>query len=109
MFRNKQDAEGTMARRLEAARQPGETSAIGRLLTWRQRRLIIAFLFVLPALINFAIFRYIPIVEAFRASLYQYSLLGGYGDFVGLQHYHAHADRPGLLALAAGDRAVRAL
>ena len=88
MFYNKQDAEGIMARRLEAARQPGETSAIGRLLTWRQRRLIIAFLFVLPALINFAVFRYIPIVEAFRASLYQYSLLGGFGEFVGLAHYN---------------------
>ena len=76
-----------MAQRLDAARQPGETSAIGRLLTWRRRQLIIAFLFVLPALINFAIFRYIPIVQAIRASLYQYSLLGGYGDFIGLQHY----------------------
>jgi len=88
MFCNKQDAEGIMARGLEAARQPGETSAIGRLLTWRRRRLIIAFLFVLPALINFAVFRYIPIVASLRASLYQYSLLGGYGDFVGLAHYN---------------------
>jgi multiple sugar transport system permease protein len=88
MFCNKQDAEGIMARRLAAARQPGETSAIDRLLTWRQRRLIIAFLFVLPALINFAVFRYIPIVASLRASLYQYSLLGGYGDFVGLAHYN---------------------
>ena len=77
-----------MARGLEAAHQPGEDSAIGRLLTWRQRRLIIAFLFVLPALINFAIFRYIPIFESIRASLYQYSLLGGFGDFVGLAHYN---------------------
>src|SRR6266545_6649048 len=76
-----------MAQRLDAARQPGETSAIGRLLTWRRRQLIIAFLFVLPALINFAVFRYIPIIASFRASLYQYSLLGGYGDFVGLAHY----------------------
>ncbi len=77
-----------MAQGLEAARQPGEDSAIGRLLTWRQRRLIIAFLFVLPALINFAIFRYIPIFASIRASLYQYSLLGGFGDFVGLAHYN---------------------
>ena len=77
-----------MARGLEAARQPGEDSAIGRLLTWRQRQLIIAFLFVLPALINFAIFRYIPIIASIRASLYQYSLLGGFGDFVGLAHYN---------------------
>jgi ABC-type sugar transport system permease subunit len=83
----KQNVEGGMARRLEVTGQPGETSALGRLLTWRQRRLIIAFLFVLPALVNFAVFRYIPIAEAFRASLYQYSLLGGYGDFVGMTHY----------------------
>jgi multiple sugar transport system permease protein len=76
-----------MARGLEAARQPDKTSAIGRLLTWRRRQLIIACLFVLPALINFAVFRYIPIVASLRASLYQYSLLGGYGDFVGLAHY----------------------
>ncbi len=57
------------------------------LTVWRRRQLIIAFLFILPALINFTVFRYIPIVEAFRASLFQYSLLGGYGDFIGFQHY----------------------
>ena len=77
-----------MAQRLETARKPGEGSAIGRLLTWRRRQLLIAFVFVLPALINFAIFRYIPIIESFRASLYRYSLLGGYGDFIGLEHYN---------------------
>lgn len=48
---------------------------------------MLAFLFILPALINFTVFRYIPILEAFRASFFQYSLLGGYGDFIGLQHY----------------------
>jgi ABC-type sugar transport system permease subunit len=83
-----------MAQRVEAARQPDEGSAIGRLLTWRRRQLIIAFLFVLPALINFAIFRYIPIVESLRASLYQYSLLGGFGEFVGLKHYSRMATDP---------------
>jgi len=77
-----------MAQRLETARKPGEGSAIGRLLTWRRRQLLIAFVFVLPALINFAIFRYIPIIESFRASLYRYSLLGGYGDLIGLEHYN---------------------
>lgn len=83
-----------MAQRLETARKPGDSSAIGGLLTWRRRQLIIAFLFVLPALINFAIFRYIPIVESLRASLYQYSLLGGYGDFVGLAHYQRMVTDP---------------
>jgi multiple sugar transport system permease protein len=56
---------------------------------WRRRtrNYLIAFLFILPALINFAVFRYLPILAAFRASLWQYSLLGGYGKFIALQHY----------------------
>jgi multiple sugar transport system permease protein len=77
-----------MAQRLGTARAQERTSTGGRLLTWRRRQLLIAFLFVLPALINFAVFRYIPIIASLRASLYQYSLLGGYGDFVGLAHYN---------------------
>lgn len=48
---------------------------------------MIAFLFILPALINFTIFRYIPILMSLYASMFEYSLLGGYGDFIGLQHY----------------------
>lgn len=57
------------------------------LVSWRKRQLLVAFLFVLPALINFTVFRYIPILASVRASLYQYSLLGGYKDFIGLDHY----------------------
>jgi multiple sugar transport system permease protein len=58
-----------------------------RVLPWRRRNLIIAFLFIAPALINFTIFRYFPIVKAAQASVYQYSLLGGFKDFIGLDHY----------------------
>jgi multiple sugar transport system permease protein len=57
------------------------------LFNWRTRQMLIAFLFILPALINFTVFRYIPIVESIRASFYQYSLLRGFGDFIGLDHY----------------------
>jgi ABC-type sugar transport system permease subunit len=57
------------------------------LLSLKQRQYVIAFLFVAPALVNFAIFRYIPIFMAGEASLYDYSLLGGFGDFVGLKNY----------------------
>jgi len=46
-----------------------------------------AFLFVLPALVNFLVFRYLPILAALQASLWQYSLLGGYRDFNGITHY----------------------
>jgi len=53
----------------------------------KNRNYMIAFLFVLPALINFLIFRYLPIFAAGQASLWQYSLLGGYRDFLGLEHY----------------------
>jgi multiple sugar transport system permease protein/fructooligosaccharide transport system permease protein len=53
----------------------------------RNRGYLVAFLFVLPALLNFVVFRYLPILWAGRASLYQYSLLGGYRGFIGLDHY----------------------
>jgi multiple sugar transport system permease protein len=55
--------------------------------TLQRRRYLIALLFALPALINFLIFRYIPIFMAAEASLYDYSLLGGFTDFVGLKNY----------------------
>ncbi len=58
-----------------------------RFLSLKQRQYAFAFLFVLPALVNFAIFRYIPIIMAGEASLYDYSLLGGFGSFVGAKNY----------------------
>lgn len=62
----------------------GQTKGI---ISWRRRNLLIAFLFVLPALINFTIFRYVPILAAARASVFNYSLLGGYRGFIGIDHY----------------------
>jgi len=44
-------------------------------------------LFVLPALINFAVFRYYPMLWAGWASLWDYSLLGGFKEFVGPDNY----------------------
>lgn len=58
-----------------------------RLLSLQNRRYLVAFLFVLPALVNFFIFRYVPILLAAQASLYDYSLLGGFGDFTGAQNF----------------------
>lgn len=55
--------------------------------TMRRRHYLIAFLFIAPALVNFIIFRYMPILAAIRSSVWQYSLLGGYGEFIGLQAY----------------------
>ncbi len=57
---------------------------------WKQNRfryLAAAMLFVLPALLNFAVFRYYPMVWAFRASLWDYSLLRGFIQFVGVDNY----------------------
>jgi multiple sugar transport system permease protein len=65
-----------------------------RLLTLSRRRYIFAFLFVLPALANFAIFRYIPILNAFQISLYNYSLLGGYKEFLGTGQYERALQDP---------------
>ena len=58
-----------------------------RWLTLNRRRYFYAFLFVFPALFNFAIFRYIPILNAFQISLFNYSLLGGYKEFLGAGQY----------------------
>src|SRR5438477_10815023 len=63
------------------------TRARSGVLTLQRRRYLVALLFVLPALLNFALFRYIPILLAAQASLYDYSLMGGFRDFVGLQNY----------------------
>jgi multiple sugar transport system permease protein len=57
------------------------------LFSLQRRRYALAFLFVLPALLNFAVFRYIPILLAAQASAYDYSLLGGFGNFVGFKNY----------------------
>ncbi len=71
-----------------------EPSLVERLLPWRRRNMLLAFLFVLPALINFTVFRYLPIFAAARASLYNYSLLGGYRGFIGLDHYERLLNDP---------------
>ena len=65
---------------------PKQSARTG-LLSLKQRQYAVAFLFVLPALVNFAIFRYIPIFMAGYSSLFDYSLLGGFGDFVGSKNY----------------------
>ena len=67
---------------------------LGTFFTWRRRNLIIALLFILPALINFTLFRYLPIFAAARASVYNYSLLGGYRGFIGASHYLRLLDDP---------------
>lgn len=51
------------------------------------RNWTIAFLFVLPAILNFTVFRYYPIFWSFRASLWKYSLLGGFDEFIGFENY----------------------
>src|SRR5574342_90338 len=57
---------------------------------WRKRKFqqsLIALLFVLPALINFAIFRYYPMIWTARASFWDYSLLGGFKASIGWENY----------------------
>jgi len=53
----------------------------------KNRNYLVAFLFVLPALINFTVFRYYPMIWAFRASFWDYSLLQGFKKMVGFDNY----------------------
>lgn len=73
---------------------PRPISLWRKIWTRRNRNYLIAFLFFLPAMVNFILFRYLPIFVSIRSSLWQYSLLGGYGRFVGLQHYINMLDDP---------------
>ncbi|KAA3646701.1 MAG: sugar ABC transporter permease [Chloroflexi bacterium] len=63
---------------------------VGRQRWWQKYRnqyILVGFLFVLPALINFAVFRYYPMAWAVNTSLWRYSLLRGFQEFVGIDHY----------------------
>ncbi len=56
---------------------------------------LVAFLFVLPALINLAVFRYYPIIWTGYTSFWDYSLLRGYTRMVGFDNYiRAFSDDP---------------
>ncbi len=54
---------------------------------YKFRNYVLAFIFVLPALINFTVFRYYPMAWAARASFWDYSLLGGFKEMVGFANY----------------------
>lgn len=55
--------------------------------TYQFRYAVVAFLFVLPAIINLVAFRYLPIVWTANTSLWDYSLLRGYTRMVGFDNY----------------------
>jgi multiple sugar transport system permease protein len=64
----------------------------------KTRSLLLSLAFVLPALINFAVFRYYPMLWAGWASLWNYSLLGGFTKFVGFDNYvRAFTSDPALI------------
>lgn len=44
-------------------------------------------LFAVPAFLNFFVFRYLPIFWAIRTSMWDYSLLAGFREFVGLGNF----------------------
>ncbi|HUF36996.1 MAG TPA: sugar ABC transporter permease [Anaerolineales bacterium] len=68
----------------------GSIKTAGRQRWWQKHRnqyILVSLVFVLPALINFAVFRYYPMIWAFRTSLWEYSLMRGFTEFVGFDHY----------------------
>lgn len=65
----------------------GLSQGFGGYLGWKRRNILLASLFILPALVNFAVFRYLPIFSAAGASMSDYSLLGGHRGYIGLEHY----------------------
>ena len=74
--------------------QPQKTIRFKEIFSGHSKEYWIAFLFILPAFINFILFRYWPLITTLHASLWDYSLLGGFGDFVGLKHYQRMLNDP---------------
>jgi ABC-type sugar transport system permease subunit len=72
---------------MRAATTPQRAGWRIRGLSLQQRRYAVALLFALPALVNFTVFRYIPIFLTFQVSFWNYDLLGGYHNFVGLGNF----------------------
>ena len=74
-----------ISRRLASMRQwaawPGR-------LSYRSRLCWAGFFFVLPALIHLTVFKFYPLIEAFRLSFYRYDLMSP-PVFNGLANYHA--------------------
>jgi fructooligosaccharide transport system permease protein len=55
-------------------------------------------LFIIPVVIFFLVFRYLPVLLGLWVSLWEYSLLSGYGDFTGLANYARALTDPKLLS-----------
>ena len=53
----------------------------------RSKESVIAFVFLLPALLHFAIFKYYPVAYSFALSLHRGRLLDPFDRFVGAYHY----------------------
>jgi multiple sugar transport system permease protein len=53
----------------------------------RNYKVLLLLLFVLPSMLNFIVFRYLPIFWAINTSLWDYSLLAGFRRFLGLGNY----------------------
>lgn len=56
------------------------------------------FLFLVPVLVFFAVFRYAPVLIGVWVSLWDYSLLRGFQRFAGLEHYITVFTDPGMLS-----------
>lgn len=48
---------------------------------------MVGYLFILPAMIFFVLFLFLPILMSLKISLYDYSGIGGMTDFVGMKNY----------------------
>jgi len=64
-----------------------------RRLSYRSRLQWAGFFFVLPALIHLIVFKFYPLIEAFRLSFYRYDLMSP-PVFNGLANYHALWENP---------------
>lgn len=56
-------------------------------LNWEFRNNLEGWLFLLPALIVFALFKYYPIIQAFIVSLFKFNVANPPGEYIGFENY----------------------
>ncbi len=56
-------------------------------MSYKTKTFLTGILFITPAVIVFTLFKYIPIIQAFKMSFYNWNIMNPPGDFIGLKNF----------------------
>jgi multiple sugar transport system permease protein len=74
-------------KKLLQKRERLQGGVLSKAINFKRKKYFIGWLFSLPAIVVFLLFKYYPIMQAFHMSLYRYAPMKPPGQFVGLRNY----------------------